>query len=311
MKAAVFSEYGDSKVISVVDNIDKPVNSEGHVVVEIRSAGINPFDYKVMSGAMKDHVQLKFPKVIGMDFAGVVSEASPGGSGLKVGDEVFGQADFFGGGGSTAEYSIAKLSSISPKPANINFDKAAAIPLVAASAYQVIIEKMNLASGQKILVIGGAGGIGSIAVQLAKHIGAYVASTCRTEDIDFVKNLGADEVISFEIEDFDNVLRDFDCVFDVIGGDIYKMALNVLKPNGVIVSMVQNPEEIPSDKPVKAIHQSTDVNSKALAKVSELLSQGAFKPKVAKVFSIDETAAAFEMLMNAHPQGKVIVKIKD
>ncbi|MBI2430607.1 MAG: NADP-dependent oxidoreductase, partial [Candidatus Levybacteria bacterium] len=186
MKAAQFTDYGGPEVI-LIKEVKKPAPRENQVLVEVHAAAINPFDYKVRRGYMKDMMPLNLPLTIGGDFSGVV-----------VGEnrEVFGQSyAFAGGSGAMAEYAIANLNNIADKPKSINFIEAGSLSLVGCSAIQALEQHINLQKGQKILIHGGAGGIGSIAIQLAKYLGAYAVTTVGSKDVDFVKSLGADEVI--------------------------------------------------------------------------------------------------------------------
>ncbi len=312
MKAAVINEYGSSEVIKIVEDALKPSARDGLVVVEVHAASINPFDYKVNSGAMKDSIPLQFPKTLGMDMAGVINEVGSANENLKVGDEVYGQAAFFSGGGAIAEFTLAKPSSLALKPNNISFVEAAGLPLTAVSAYQALVDNMSLSSGQKLLIHGGAGGIGSIAIQLAKHLGASIATTCAGKDIDYVKGLGAEVVINYETEDFAKIIKDYDAVFDLIGGEVYKKSFEVLKPNGILVSMMQEPDSELSEKyNVRARHQSTKVDSQSLNNVRELVEQVVIKPQIEKDYPIEQTASAFDVLEHDHPKGKVVIKIKD
>jgi alcohol dehydrogenase len=312
MKAAVFNDYGSADVIEIVNDLVKPEPSDGVVVIKVHYAGINPFDYKVRGGTMKDSVPFTFPKVPGMDMSGVVESVGENSGDLKVSDEIYGQANFFAAQGSIAEFTTAKVSSIAAKPSNVSFSEAAALPLTAVSAYQALVDNMSLSTDQKVLIHGGAGGIGTIAIQLAKHIGAYVATTVSTKDIDYVKELGADQVIDFKTEDFVSKVKDFDCVLDLVGGEAYKKSFEVLKSGGILVSLLEQPDNELSEKySVKARHQGTVVNSESLEKVTELVEQGAIKAKIEKEFSIEQTADAFRMLENDHPKGKVVIKISD
>lgn len=317
MKAAQYSKYGGPEVIEITNNADKPVPKEGQVLVEVHAASINPFDWKVRSGMMKDMIPLSFPVTIGGDFAGVVVEVGPprvdGAMRVEVGDEVFGQALIVNGGsGSVAEFAVANLKNIAHKPNNIDFVQAASLPLVGASAIQALEDNMKLQSKQKILIHGGAGGIGHIAIQLAKYLGAYVAATVSSDDIDFVKKLGADEVIDYKTDKFEERLKDFDAVFDTVGGETTNRSFTVLKQGGVIVSMAGQPsEELTKKYGVTAIGQSTNTNSRRLKRLAELVDAGAIKPQIDKVYPLDQAREAFVLLENGHPRGKVVVKVTE
>lgn len=306
MKAARINKYGGSDVIEINDNESKPTPGENQVLVEVFAASLNPFDWKVREGYLKDAIPLKFPFTLGGDFAGVIKDS---------GEEVFGSANVVGGGsGSLAEFAAANNGAIAKKPKSLNFVEAAASVLVGVSALQALEEHINLQKGQKILIHGGAGGIGSTTIQLAKSIGAYVATTVSSDDIEFVKGLGADEVIDYKTQDFSKnpPAGGFDAVFDMVGGETTNKSFLVLKQGGVLVSMLGQPnEELSRKYGVTAIGQNTKTDTKHLDRLRELIDSGKIKVKVDKVFPLDATKEAFDFLEHASPRGKVVVKIKE
>jgi NADPH:quinone reductase-like Zn-dependent oxidoreductase len=311
MKAAQINSYGGKDVLKTVDGAAKAQAQEGQVLVEVYAAGANPFDLKVREGYLKDMVALNFPATLGGDFAGVVAGLGEGVSGLNVGDEVYGQANALGGQGSFAEFTAAKAGQTALKPKIVDFHVAAAIPLAGVSAYQALVEHANLQNGQKVLIHGGAGGIGTFAVQIAKHLGAYVAATAAASDAEFVKGLGADEVIDYKSQKFEDVLKDYDAVFDTVGGETYKKSYQVLKPGGVLVSMTEKPDrELTKKHGVNAISQQTKTTADKLKEVAKLVELGAIKVNVDKVFPLDDAGEALEYLKVGHPKGKVVIKVK-
>jgi alcohol dehydrogenase len=309
MKLAQYSQYGGPEVIEIND-IDKPVPRPGQVLVEVKAAALNPFDEKVRSGIMKDAIPLEFPVTIGADFAGVVTEITDDVTSVKVGDEVFGSAMVLNGGsGAVAEYAAANATSIAKKSENVSFEEAAAIVLVGISATQAL-EQLNLEKGKKILIHGGAGGIGSTAIQLAKHLGAYVATAVKAKDFGFVRSLGADEVIDYENQKFEEVLKDYDAVFDTVSGETYIRSFNVLKKGGTIISMNEQPDEQLTGKhEVTALHLHSKVNAESLNKVKALIEEEIIKPQIAKTFPLEQTVEAFNYFETGHPQGKVVIRI--
>lgn len=307
MKAAQYNFYGGSEVIQI-NEAPKPSPTKNQVLIEVHAASINPFDYKLRRGYMKEMIPLNFPFTIGGDLSGVIVEVGEGVKEFKAGDEVFGQAYNLGEStGAMAEYAAANIGSIALKPKNIDFSEAASLPLVGASVIQALEEHIGLQSGQKILIHGGAGGIGSIAIQLAKHLGAYVATTVSKDDAEFVKSLGADEVIDYKTQKFEEIIKDYDSVFDTVGGETLSKSVQVLKKGGVLVSMLGTPKEHDG---IDAIGQNTQTNSDKLTRLAQLVEQGVIKPEVDKVFSLDETSQAFEFAENSHPRGKVVTSIK-
>jgi alcohol dehydrogenase len=311
MKAAQINGYGGKEVLMVTPDAPKPKAGEGQVLVEVHAAAVNPFDWKLREGYMKDFIPLTFPATLGGDLAGLVAEIGPGVEGFNVGDEVYGLANAAGGQGSYAEFSPIKASQLAPKPTSIDFIAAAALPLASASAYQALVEHLNLQSGQKILIHGGAGGIGSFAIQIAKNIGAYVTATVSAEDAEFVKNLGADEALDYKNQDFSTLIKDYDAVFDTVGGETYAKSYQVLKSGGLIVSMIEKPnDELLKKYNVKAIAQGTKATADKLAKIAELVDQGKLRIEVNKVFPLKDAAEALAYVQNSKHRGKVVIKVK-
>lgn len=313
MKAAQYNKYGGPEVIEINENTPNPSVGDGQVLVEVYAASLNPFDWKLRTGYMKDMLPLQFPVTLGGDFSGVVVELGLNVTDYKVGDEVFGQALIINGGsGSLAEFACANTKNTTLKPKRLDYTQAASLPLVGASAVQALEEHIKLSKGQRILIHGGAGGIGALAIQLAKHLGAFVATTVGTDDIEYVRSLGADEVIDYKIQKFDEVLKDYDAVFDTAGGETTDRSFSVLKRGGVLVSMVGKPnEDLAREHGIVAIGQNSGVTSKRLKHLSDLVDKGVIKPQVDKVFPLDEAKKAFDYFENSHPKGKVVVKIKE
>lgn len=312
MKAAQITDYGGPDVMKTVTDAPKPVPKEGEVLVEVYAAGLNPFDWKVREGYLKESLPLKMPAILGGDLAGLVVELGPGVSGFLVGQEVYGMANAAGGHGSYAEFAPVKATQLAGKPLSINFAAAAALPLAGVSAYQALVGHMDLQVDQKILIHGGAGGIGSLAVQIAKSIGAYVAATAAGAEADFVKSLGADEVIDYQTQDFSKLLAGYDAVFDTIGGETNVKSYGVLKPGGSLVSMVQPPDEqLVVHSGVKYTLQSSRATQERLQKLTALVDGGKLRVQVDKIFPLTQAAEALEYLKSGHPRGKVVIKIKD
>lgn len=310
MKAVQINQYGGPEVLDVHD-VSKPFFAKDQVLVEVHAASINPFDWKIRAGFLKDMMPLQFPVTLGGDFAGVVIEVGEGASQFSVGDEVFGQANVVGGGsGSFAEVLVASIKSTALKPKSTNFEQSAALPLVGSSAIQALEEHIKLQPNQKILIHGGVGGIGHVAIQLAKAIGAYVATTVSTNDIDFVKNLGVDQAIDYKNQDFSK-LTNFDAVFDTVGGETTNKSFQVLKKGGVIVSMLGQPNQgLAQQHGITAIGQGTKTNTDHLRRLTELVDSGKINVNVDKVFPLEQVKEAFIYQEEVHPRGKVVLKIK-
>lgn len=301
MKAIQINQYGGVEVLEV-NEINKPRPGKGQVLVEVHAASINPIDYKLRSGMLKQWMPLQFPATLGGDFAGVVTET---------GDEIFGSALVLNGGsGAFAQKAAVNTKNTALKPKSLDFIQAAALPLVGSSAIQALEEHINLQSGQKILIHGGAGGIGHVAVQLAKAIGASVATTVSKGDVNFIKQIGADEVIDYQSQKFWEILKDFDAVFDTVGGEVTDKSFKVLKQGGVIVSMLGQPnEELAAQAGVTAIGQNTQTNTEHLQRLAKWVDEGKIKVEVDKIFSLDQAKEAFTYQEGTHSKGKVVFQI--
>ncbi len=312
MKAVQFSKYGGSEVIEINENASMPTPAEGQVLVEVYASSINPFDDKLMHGYMKDNIPLEFPYTQGGDLSGVITKVGKGVLEFKAGDEVYGSALILNGGsGGMAEFASVNVKNIAFKPKKINFVQAASLPLVGSSVVQALEEHIKLQPSQKILIHGGAGGIGSLAIQLAKHIGAYAATTVSSADKKFVKSLGADQIIDYKKEKFEEILADFDAVYDTVGGRITDDSFKVLKKGGILVSMLGMPkEELAKEYGVNVIGQGTQTNREHLERLAQLIDQEVIKPQVDKVFPLEQVKDAFAYFEKGSPRGKVVVKIK-
>ena len=312
MKAAQINEYGHADAVKVQETV-KPSAGVGQVLVEVHASSINPFDTMIREGYLKEMIPLKLPVTLGGDIAGIVAEVGQDVVNLKVGDRVFGQANAVAGNsGAFAEFAVTKAEQVGPMPRNIDFTDAAAIVLVGLSAYQVIYEHIKLTSGQKILIHGGAGGIGSIAIQIAKNLGAYVATTATGDGLEFVKTIGADVVIDYKTQKFEEIINNYDAVFDTVGDDTFERSFLVLKKGGVLVSMIAQPnEQLANQYEVVNLYQSTHTSTEQLAGLAKLIDDDVVKVHVDKVFSLDQIQQAFEAREAGTIKGKVAINIKD
>ncbi len=312
MKAVRYSNYGGIEALDVVANAEKPTVGDGQVLVQVEAASINPVDYKVRLGYMKAFMPLKFPATIGGDFAGIVREVRGANSGLKEGDKVYGQATVLNGGsGSFAEFAAANIANVGRAPKTVESPDAAGLPLAGSSAVQAIEDAIKLKKGQKILIHGGAGGIGSIAIQLAKSIGAEVVTTVSERDISFVKELGADRAIDYHTQEFDQDLKDFDAVLDLVGGVSTAKSFKVLKKGGILVSLAGRPDEALAQKSgITAMGQMTSTDTKHLDRLAALVDKGQIRIHVDKIFAIDRAREAFVHAEQNHPRGKVVLTMK-
>jgi alcohol dehydrogenase len=314
MKSAQMKRYGGSEVVGINQSAPSPNDpSAGKVLVTVKAAGVNPADWKVREGYFQQMMQLQFPSTLGMDFSGIIEKVGEGVSDFKQGDEVYGDAAVIrGGSGAFAEMALANADTIAYKPKTLSHEEAAGLPLVGVSAWQALVENIGLSKGQKILIHGGAGGIGSIAIQLAKHIGAYIATTVSTNDKQFAKELGADEVIDYKTQSFEDLLlHDYDAVFDTVGGETYTRSFKVLKGGGsTIVSMLEQPnQELMERFGVKAIFQFTQVNRERLTKLAQWVDQNNIRVNIDRMFPLDEAGKALDYQREVHPRGKVVLQV--
>jgi|tagenome__1003787_1003787.scaffolds.fasta_scaffold20981039_1 alcohol dehydrogenase len=315
MKSVQINRYGGSEVVEINKDMPEPTISAGKVLVNVKAAGVNPADWKIREGYFQQIIPLQFPSTMGTDISGIIKEFGEGvsNSGLEKGDEVYGQASaiFSGGSGAFAELALANKDSIAHKPKTLNLEEAAALTTVGVSAWQALVESIRLSKDKKILIHGGAGGIGSIAIQLAKHLGAYIATTVSTNDKQFVQELGADLVIDYKTENFEENIHDYDAVFDTVGGETYKRSFKVLKKgSGIIVSMLEQPNsDLMNQYGVKAVFLFSQANRERLTKLAEWVDRNNIKVNIDKTFPLDEAANALDYQKDAHPRGKVVLTV--
>jgi len=307
MKAAQFGEFGDPSVM-VVNEVEKPVAGPWQVLVEVKAASINPFDDKLRSGMYGHKWQL--PMTAGGDMAGVVAAVGDGVAGVKSGDKVYGQAAAVAGNsGALAEFAVTKQDQVAIMPGNVDFEEAAALPLVGVSALQALKQQIGLRRGQKILIQGGAGGIGQVAVQIAKHLGAQVAVTVSTPDVAYARELGADVVIDYTKHRFEDEVQDYDAVFDTVGGEVFGRSLGVLKRGGVAVSMLGPVDEAKAKElGVTVGTQQTRVNPEVLGELRQLVEDGVVKIRIDSTYPLAEVREAFVKFENG-ARGKVLLRM--
>jgi NADPH:quinone reductase-like Zn-dependent oxidoreductase len=277
----------------------------------VRAASLNPVDIAVRSGMMHQMLPLQFPATIGGDFAGVVVEPGPAGSAFRAGDEVYGQAGaLLGGSGSLGELVAAPARFTARKPKSTDFTTAASLPLVGASAVQAITEHLNVQRGQRILIHGAAGGVGSIATQIAKHLGAHVIATAFTDDFAYLRKLGADELIDAKSQRFEDFATDLDGVLDLVRGDTAARSYAVIRRGGVLVSLTAQPDEARMQETgVRMIGQFTQPTTERLARLADLVDAGVVTPNVERTFPLDRAVEAFSYFETGNPRGKVVVAV--
>lgn len=309
MKAAQIKEFGHADAIEI-NEIQKPIMKPSMVLIEVKASSLNPIDTAVREGYTQSWAPVELPVTLGGDVAGVIKEIGEGVEGFSVGDKVYGQANALSGAsGALAQFALTSAEQIAKMPTNLSFEEAASLPLVGVSALQGLRDTINLQSGQNILIQGGAGGIGTVAVQLAKHLGAHVTVSTGAKAVGYVKDLGADEVIDYKTQDVDKDGQ-FDAVFDMVGGEAFEKSFKVVKKGGKAVSMAaQSDEQKSTELSISIIGQNTQVNTAALDDLTKLIEQGVVTPHVDKTYSLGETSKAFEARENESVVGKIVVSI--
>lgn len=332
MKAYILERYGKSSNVRLGE-MPEPELRDEEVLVKVQAAGVNLLDTKIKNGEFKLILPYRLPLILGHDVAGVVVKAGSKVRRFKPGDEVYSRPDDFRIG-AFAEFIAIKEDSLSLKPTTLTMEEAASIPLVALTAWQALIERANLKKGQKVFIQAGSGGVGTFAIQLAKHLGAFVATTTSTANVEWVKALGADLVIDYKKDDFEKILQDYDVVLNSQDSATLAKSLNILKPGGTMISISGPPdpafgEEIKAPWFVKLILRllSSGVrkkaqrrkvkfsflfmraNGKQLQKITALIDSGAIRPVVDRIFPFEATPQALAYVETGRAKGKVVVKI--
>lgn len=306
MKAAIIRDYETEIEIG---DVGEPDLHDDSVLISVHAASLNPIDYILQSGAMRDNIPLHFPHVMGFDVSGVITSVGSKVSGFKVGDAVFARANQEDAG-AIAQVARLKADEMALKPDNISHIEAASVPLAGLTAWQALITKGNLKKGQKVLIHAGSGGVGTLAIQIAKHIGAYVATTCSPRNADLVRDLGADLVIDYHTQEFEDELSDYDMVFDMLGGETLNRSFKVLKKDGILVSIKgQDTDELASEHGVRFEWFFMEPNGEMLGQLASLIEGGTIKTVIDSTYGIAETAEAYGALKEGHAVGKIVIKI--
>jgi NADPH:quinone reductase-like Zn-dependent oxidoreductase len=309
MKAVYIEAYGGREQLKYGD-LPKPELRPRDVLIEVHAAAINPVDWKIRNGWLQQRLQYQFPLILGWDVAGVVVETGPEVTKFKVGDEVFTRPDISRNGG-YAEYIAVDERLVAPKPANLSFEEAAAVPLAALTAWDALVETAHVAAGHNVLIHAGAGGVGIYAIQVAKHFGARVTTTVSTKNVGLVKSLGADVVIDYTQEDFSTAGRVYDIAFDTVGGDVLEKSFGVVKTGGILVSIVAPPDQGKCEaNGIRGAWFFLEPDGEKLAKIGQLIEQGKVRPVVGATFPLAEAAKAHELSESRHLTGKIVLKVK-
>jgi len=333
MKAFTINRYSKEDQLQLVE-LPEPIAKDNEVLLQVHSASINQLDVKLKSGEFKLLLPYKFPLVLGHDVAGIVTKVGSKVSRFKVGDEVFARpADFKIG--TFAEYIAVNENDVALKPQNITMEQAASIPLVALTVWQAFVEEAKLKKGQKVFIQAGSGGVGTIAIQLAKYLGATVATTTSTDNFELVKSLGADVVIDYKTQDFETILKDYDLVLNSQDEKTLEKSLRIVKSGGKVIS-ISGPPDVSFAKEIglswflktaisflsrKVRKQAKQLgvdysfllmqaNGKQLSEIRLLIETDVIRPVIDKVFPFEQLNQAMSYVENGHVKGKVVVKVK-
>ncbi|PHN61868.1 NADP-dependent oxidoreductase [Pseudomonas viridiflava] len=333
MKAFIIDRYGKKAVGRIGERPDPGVG-QADVLIQIHAAGVNMLDVKIRNGEFKPILPYRLPLVLGNDVAGVVVAVGPDVKGFKPGDEVYARPEQERMG-SFAELICLHEESVALKPAHLTMVQAASVPLVALTAWQVLVETAKVKKGQCVLIHAGSGGVGTIAIQLAKHLGAFVATTTSTQNVEWVKALGADVVIDYKTQHFESLLQGYDVVLHSLGSDELEKSLNVLKPGGHLISISGPPtpafaEQQKLNRVLKQVMRllSYGIREKArkqgvaysfvfmrasgaqLKEVTRLIEAGIIKPILDRTFAFQQTADALAYVEQGRAKGKVVVQLR-
>jgi NADPH:quinone reductase-like Zn-dependent oxidoreductase len=308
VKSVEYSDYGDESALSIVD-LASPVPGSDEVLIDIRAAGVNPFDWKLRSGYLKTFFQVEFPVRPGNEGAGVIRAVGSNVTGFAPGDEV----SFLSRNikqGCYAEQVAIEVEHVVAKAASISFAEAAAWPLSGVTAWKALVETAPVKDGMNILIHGGAGGVGGIGIQIAHQRGAHVTTTCSASNSEYVRSLGADVVISYDEADFSAAGQIYDLVFDTVGGDVHMKSYEVLKPGGTLVWINAGPvEDRAAEFGVNRKQAVVEDVVPALQGLATQVNQGLVKPQVGPTFDLTKVAEAHKLSQSGHVRGKIILTV--
>ena len=302
MQAVRAHDYGAPDVLKL-EEVPVPEPGADQVLIRLKAAGVNPVDWKSRAGMYKQFWPLQFPWTPGIDGAGMIEAVGANVTQFKKGQAVFGIVI-----GGYAEYALAQATDVQLKPENISFEEAATIPVGALTAWSAVIDTANVQAGQRVLVHGGAGGVGLYAVQLARWKGAHVMATASARNADFVRSLGAGDVIDYNATRFEDVLKDLDAVIDTVGGDLVERSLKVIRPGGIFVTVAARPAEDAGRAQNIRVVSAGRAPTENLKKIVELIEAGQLKPVVGPLFPLGEAQKAQELSQAGHGRGRIILE---
>jgi NADPH:quinone reductase-like Zn-dependent oxidoreductase len=307
MHAIRIHQFGGPETLKD-DTLPLPKPGTGEVLVRIMAASVNPVDIKIREGKFPRVGDDDLPVTIGRDLSGMVEALGDNTKNIRVGDAVFALLGW--DRGAYAQHVVLKHDELAPKPKNLSHVEAASVPLAALTAWQGMVDHGKLKKGQRVLIHGGAGGVGHFAVQIAKAKGAWVVTTCSQRDIDFVRRLGADRAIDYKAEQFEDAVQDIDLVYDLVGGETQDRSFKVLKQGGALISTLQEPDKAKAlAKNITIARYMTEPDADELAEIGKLLSDGEIKPAIFATYPLADAAKAESALDKNHVQGKIVLTV--
>jgi len=308
MKTVRIHEYGNADVLRI-EEMPVPQIAADELLIKIHAASVNPVDWMVREGYMKDMHLHKLPLTLGQDFSGTVEKIGSNVKGFKIGDRVFGRPSLERDG-SYAEFIEVKATEVALMPKTISYDEAATIPVAGTTAWETLVNRAKIKKGQRVLILGASGGVGSMAVQIAKNKECYVIGTTSNVNVDFVKSLGANEVIDYTSQDFSQRYTDIDVVLDTVGGTNQEKAFNVLKKNGMLVSIVSKPNQETANRfGVRCEYVSVGPNAHILNELRTLIEMGKIKPVIDKVYRLEDVKQAQNYSQTGKARGKIVLEV--
>jgi NADPH:quinone reductase-like Zn-dependent oxidoreductase len=310
MKAVVIHAYGGLEVLKLED-VPRPEPKEDEILIRVIAASVNPVDAAIRQGYLAQIIGDKLPLIPGMDAAGVVEKAGAKMGKFKAGDSVYAFFTLASEGG-YAQFAVAKESEAAAKPKALSYAQAAAVPAAASTAWQALIETAKLSAGQTVLIHGGSGGVGHFAIQIAKARGAKVIATASATNQDFLKQLGADQAIDYRKTKFEDIARDVDVVLDTVGEDTLKRSYGVVKKGGIIVSIVDDPDQATLDAHgIRGASIRSSPKANVLKELTRLIDAKKITPVVSQVLPLSEVAKAHEQIATRHTRGKIVLQVAD
>ncbi len=308
MKAIVAREYGGPEVLKL-EQVPRPEPKENEALVRVIASSVNPADPLTLSGKHAREFGTHLPLTPGYDIAGIVEKTGSNVTRLKVGDAVYGYPTF---GGGWAEYVTVTEGEVAAKPSSLSFAEAAAVPMGALTAWQSLVDAAKLQDGQTVLIHGGSGGVGSIAIQIAKARGARVIATASTANQDLLNQLGADVAIDYTKQRFEEGARDVDAVLDPLGKDTLARSYATVKKGGIVMSLVARPDPAETEKRgIKGVAISVHPDAEDLAQIAHLIDAGKIKPIVTQILPLDEAIAAQQQAATHHTRGKIVLRVAE